>query len=43
LTDAGEAVGFEAGAADEGAVDVGLAHEFEDRGWFDRAAVLDAN
>ncbi len=35
-----EGAGFEAGSADEGTVDVGLAEEFGGVGWFHAAAVL---
>ncbi len=38
--DLGEAARVEAGATDEGAVDVRLAHEFAGVLWFDAAAVL---
>ena len=42
LDDAGEGLGFEAGAADERAVDVGLADELGDVVRCDAAAVEDA-
>ena len=41
--DLGEAARVEAGAADEGAIDVGLAHEFAGVLWFNTAAILDSD
>src|SRR6266498_1673158 len=43
LNDLGEAAWVEAGPADEGAVDVRLAHEFARVLWFNAAAVLNAD
>src|SRR5215831_9867991 len=41
--DLGEAARVEAGTADEGAVDVGLDHEFASVLWFHAAAVLNSH